>query len=138
MRQERTELFAVKVPAGRRTYYFDVKETTEGARYLVISELQAAGSRYDRHRVMVFEENLQEFQIGLEKVMAFLGVRQEARTYSVDEIRRRYPRAYEKWTTEEEEELRLKYLEGMRTSELADYLQRQPGAIRARLSRLGR
>lgn len=49
MRQERTELFAVKVPAGRRTYYFDVKETTEGARYLVISELQAAGSRYDRH-----------------------------------------------------------------------------------------
>jgi hypothetical protein len=69
MQQERKELFSVKVKADRRTYFFDIKETRDGARYLSISEVDA---RKQRNRIMVFDENAEEFQEGLQKALDFL------------------------------------------------------------------
>jgi len=61
MSDERKELFSEKVVAGSRTYFFDVKESKDGTRYLVISELRQAGTDNKRHRVMIFEENAAAF-----------------------------------------------------------------------------
>lgn len=69
MQPERKELFSVKVKADRRTYFFDIKATKDGAKYLSISELDA---RKQRNRIMVFEENAEEFQEGLRKALDFL------------------------------------------------------------------
>lgn len=55
----------------------------------------------------------------------------------LNRIRRRYPRAYEKWTEEEDIQLRQQYHAGVGLSELATRLQRQPGAIESRLRKLG-
>jgi hypothetical protein len=55
----------------------------------------------------------------------------------IDRIRQAYPRAYEKWTDEEDEQLRQKHLDGAGVNELAGILQRQPRAIKSRLRRLG-
>jgi hypothetical protein len=66
------EIFSEKVVTSRRTYYFDVKETREGAKYLVIGELTQVGSELERHRVMVFEESLEFFLEGLDKAVNFI------------------------------------------------------------------
>jgi hypothetical protein len=66
------EIFSEKVVTSRRTYYFDVKETREGAKYLVIGELTQVGSELERHRVMVFEESLDLFLEGLDKAADFI------------------------------------------------------------------
>ena len=66
------EIFSEKVVTSRRTYYFDVKETKEGAKYLVIGELTQVGSELERHRVMVFEESLDDFMEGLDKAVDFI------------------------------------------------------------------
>jgi len=66
------EIFSEKVVTSRRTYYFDVKETREGAKYLVIGELTQVGSELERHRVMVFEESLDLFMDGLDKAVEFI------------------------------------------------------------------
>jgi Protein of unknown function (DUF3276) len=66
------EIFSEKVVTNRRTYYFDVKETREGAKYLVIGELTQVGSELERHRVMVFEESLASFMDGLDKAVEFI------------------------------------------------------------------
>ena len=66
------ELFSEKVVTSRRTYYFDVKETKEEARYLIIGELTQVGSELERHRVMVFEESLDFFLDGLNKAADFI------------------------------------------------------------------
>jgi hypothetical protein len=66
------EIFSEKVVTSRRTYYFDVKETKEGAKYLVIGEVTQVGSELERHRVMVFEESLDSFMDGLDKVVDFI------------------------------------------------------------------
>jgi hypothetical protein len=66
------EIFSEKVVTSRRTYYFDVKETKDGAKYLVIGELTQVGSEMERHRVMVFEESLEMFMDGLDKAVEFI------------------------------------------------------------------
>jgi hypothetical protein len=67
-----SEIFSEKVLGGRRTYFFDVKETKDGSKYLVIGELTQVGDDLERHRVMVFEENLESFRAGLEKAIEFV------------------------------------------------------------------
>jgi hypothetical protein len=51
-------------------------------------------------------------------------------------IKQRYPRAYEKWTADEETLLKQKHAEGVGIDELAALFQRQPGAITSRIAKL--
>jgi len=67
-----SEIFSEKVVTSRRTYYFDVKETKDRAKYLVIGELTQVGNELERHRVMVFEESLESFMEGLDKAVDFI------------------------------------------------------------------
>lgn len=133
--EERKELFTEIVTAGSRTYFFDVKESKDGTKYLVISESRRASSGHEHNRVMIFEENLEAFNKGFQKAIRFLGV--ENKTYSVNKIKRKYPKAYEKWTSDEDERLKAKYGEGIGILELATFFRRQESAIRARLKKLG-
>jgi len=58
------------------------------------------------------------------------------KSYSVNNIRRKYPRAYEKWSREEDQNLIHEFNEGLKISEIAKMHQRQTGAVRARLKKL--
>jgi hypothetical protein len=133
--EERKELFTEKVTAGSRTYFFDVKESKDGTKYLVISESQQPSSGREHHRVMVFEENLEVFNEGFQKAVQFLGIKSKA--YSVEQMRQKHPKTYERWTVDEDECLKAKHHEGATVSELAAFFQRQDSAIRSRLAKLG-
>src|SRR5207248_1123414 len=53
-------------------------------------------------------------------------------------IKSEHPRAYEKWSRDEDEDLVLMFEKGMAQGDIAARLRRQPSAIRARLEKLGR
>jgi len=55
----------------------------------------------------------------------------------MSEIRKKYPRAYEKWTEDEDARLRAEFAKGAAKSELAALFQRRLSAIRSRLRKLG-
>ena len=59
------------------------------------------------------------------------------KTYDVEKIRQKYPRAYVKWSQDEDENLKEEYASGQQIGELAHKFQRQSGAIRSRLQKLG-
>lgn len=59
------------------------------------------------------------------------------KSYSIDDIRLTYPKAYAKWSEQEDSELKEKYLDGMTVKELAIHFKRKEGAIYARLKKLG-
>ena len=59
------------------------------------------------------------------------------KTYDVEIIRQKYPRAYVKWTPGEDEKLKNEYASGQQIGELAKKFQRQSSAIRSRLRKLG-
>lgn len=54
-----------------------------------------------------------------------------------EKIRQKYPRAYVKWSQDEDENLKKEYASCQQIGELAQRFQRQPGAIRSRLQKLG-
>ncbi|MEG4531297.1 hypothetical protein [Microcoleus sp. D2_18a_D3] len=54
-----------------------------------------------------------------------------------EKIRQKYPRAYVKWSQDEDENLKKEYASGQQIDELAQRFQRQPSAIRSRLHKLG-
>src|SRR5882724_8493659 len=59
-----------------------------------------------------------------------------AKTYDVDELREDHPRAYQPWTSEEDEQLRQLFRSGATVNEIGNTLKRQTGAIRNRLGKL--
>lgn len=72
MPNKRNELFSEKISVGSRTYFFDVKQSIDGTRYLVISESKQVKGDYEHHRVMIFEENLDVFCAAFEKAIILL------------------------------------------------------------------
>ncbi len=131
-------LFTEKVVAGSRNYFFDVKESKDGIKYLVISEsrkISGSNGTYESYKVMVFEEHLGLFAEGIEKAFGFLGIKKK-KLNNMEEIRQIYPKAYEQWTSEEDIQLIGKYHEGVSINELASFFERKPSAIRSRLAKL--
>lgn len=59
------------------------------------------------------------------------------KTNRYEKIRITYPKAYMLWEKEDDEKLERLYREGKKTKELTKIFERQPGAIRSRLSKLG-
>lgn len=60
-----------------------------------------------------------------------------AQAYSVDEVRKQHPNAYQRWTPEDEQLLLQLHASGSGVDELASRFARQPSAIRSRLAKLG-
>jgi hypothetical protein len=72
MSTEKKELFSERVRVGIRTYFFDVKEASTGAKYLVINESKKVGEAHEHNRIMIFEEDIPFFSEGLQKVVGFM------------------------------------------------------------------
>jgi len=71
----RGEVFSWRVTSAndRRTYFLNLKENRTGDLYLTIVESKKHGEEdFDRHQVMVFEEDLASFRVGMEKVFGFI------------------------------------------------------------------
>jgi len=119
-------------------YFIDVKESRSGVKYLVISESRSSKEAREHSRVMIFQEHIPSFVRALKRALETFGiVFPEGKTYSQAEIRSRYPKAYMKWTQEEEAILSEGFLQGKSVEELANILGRKPSAVRSRLRKLG-
>lgn len=70
----RGEVFSTKKMAGKRTYFFNIKENRHGDLFLnmVESKPSADGSSFERHSMIVFKEDLEPFIQGFEEAVAFL------------------------------------------------------------------
>ncbi len=69
----RGEIFSSKVTSGRRTYFFNVKENRHGDIFLNIVESKKNGiSGFERHSLIVFEEDLHNFLKGFDQAVDFI------------------------------------------------------------------
>jgi hypothetical protein len=130
------ELFSEKVTAGNRTYFFDVKKSREGLKYLKISESRRKKSQdYEHFRVMIFEEHIPAFLEAFNKALAAMGFDVGATTY-VKELRKSLPNAYRPWGKDDDERLEQFYCQKKSVEELAKIFKRNVGAIESRIRKL--
>lgn len=71
------EIFSKVLRAGRRTYFFDVRETKASDYYLTITEskkfTEADGSyHYKKHKIYLYKEDFQNFKEILEEMTDFI------------------------------------------------------------------
>lgn len=80
-RLEDTNHGSKMVKAGRRTYFFDIKETKDGKFYLVINEnwFRGEGEQEEsvRNTLMVFPESAQEFAFATNEMLSKIVPHQE-------------------------------------------------------------
>ena len=63
---EQEEIFSQVLRAGRRTYFFDVRETKAGDYYLTITESKKfthddGSFHYKKHKIYLYKEDFEEF-----------------------------------------------------------------------------
>lgn len=69
----RGELFSTQFSNDRRSYFFNVKENRHGDIYLTLveSKKSESGSGYERHQVVVFDDDFDRFVKELTKAMEY-------------------------------------------------------------------
>ena len=73
----RDNIFTSAVKAGKRTYYFDVKETKNGERYITLTERKRRynedGSfKVEKHKIFLYKEDFDKFADALDDVIEFV------------------------------------------------------------------
>ena len=71
------EIFSKVVRAGRRTYFFDVRETKAGDYYLTITESKKFTNEdgtfyYKKHKIYLYKEDFDEFNSSLKETSDFI------------------------------------------------------------------
>ena len=74
---EQEEIFSQVLRAGRRTYFFDVRETKAGDYYLTITESKKfthedGSFHYKKHKIYLYKEDFTEFTESLNKATEFI------------------------------------------------------------------
>ncbi len=74
---EQEEIFSQVLRAGRRTYFFDVRETKAGDYYLTITESKKfthddGSFHYKKHKIYLYKEDFSEFSENLNKATEFI------------------------------------------------------------------
>jgi len=67
----RDEVYSKRVPAGKRTYFFDVKTTRSGEDFFVtITESKRIDdNRYEKHKIFLYKEDFGKFVSALHEVV---------------------------------------------------------------------
>jgi hypothetical protein len=90
--------------------------------------------------VIHFPTKFGKYGIKLETVKALEISKNESssptKSYTFSDVRLKYQKAYEQWSVEQDEFLKDSFQKGLTVSEIANQLQRKPGAIRSRIKKL--
>ena len=93
---EQEEIFSQVLRAGRRTYFFDVRETKAGDYYLTITESKKfthddGSFHYKKHKIYLYKEDFSEFAEILEKSTSFI-VGEKGQFALIDSFQQHDPR----------------------------------------------
>ena len=135
----RTTVHSGRHMSGKVCYFIDVRQAVNGRYYMVLTESRRKGDQgFEQSRVMVFEEDisglLEEVDRAGEEALRAIEDRGEL---PGDSIKEEHPRAFSRWTEEDEETLRSRFENGSEVEAIARILGRTEQAILARLEKMG-
>ncbi|MBR1851005.1 MAG: DUF3276 family protein [Bacteroidales bacterium] len=77
-RERKEEVYSQAIPAGKRRYFFDVKETRGGERYITITESRkifndrSGDFTFEKNKLFLYKEDFEKFHKGLENALSFI------------------------------------------------------------------
>lgn len=85
------DIYSSVIKAGKRTYFFDVKQTKMGEKYLTITESKRCFDEfqnkfyYEKHKIFLYREDFTNFIEGLSDAVAFIN--SEEKVFNHNDIR---------------------------------------------------
>jgi len=72
--RRREEVFSKRVPAGRRTYFFDVMPTRSGRDFFIVmtESKRVEEYRYEKHKIRLYKEDFAKFIRGLHETVEYI------------------------------------------------------------------
>jgi hypothetical protein len=76
-KREQEEIYSNSIRAGKRTYFFDVRQTRNGELFLTITEskkiMKEEGDfHFQKHKIFLYKEDFEKFTDGLTDVLSFI------------------------------------------------------------------
>lgn len=72
------ELYSQAIPAGKRRYFFDVKETRGGDKFITITESRKLFNNntgefyFEKNKMFLYKEDFDKFRQGLDNAFSFI------------------------------------------------------------------
>lgn len=134
---KKQSLYTESVEAGKRSFYFDIRESKNGSSYLVISEVtKQADGETQRRQVFIFENEMEGVAAKISRSLVNFPKKRNTKNARIAKAKEQYAKAYNYWTKRDDYELALFYRQGSSMENISKSLQRQPGAIKIRLEKL--
>lgn len=87
----RGELFSSQFMTDKRTYFFNVKENRTGSHFLnIVESKKMPNGEFERHSVMVYEEDMENFMKELMKAARFVNQKPDFRSEHRSDSRSEY------------------------------------------------
>lgn len=136
--KDNNEVESIKVPAGKRTYFIDVKQTVENIKYLKIRESKRLeNGEYERHQIMIFEENINNMADAVKQALIHFPTYNKTETKSrMEKTKEQFGSAYKPWAEIDDLQLTQLFCEGKKPKELSQIFERNIGAIKSRIRKL--
>ena len=64
-------LHSETILAGSRVFYIDVRQNHKGDKFVTITESKKTDEGYERHGIMLFEEDFDKFMDGMNRAVQF-------------------------------------------------------------------
>lgn len=124
--------------SGNRSIYFNVKQSKNDTTYFILSTTEKKEGEDERKDALfVFENEIKLFGACLTRSLINFERTNSSQTQLMEAAKKKYSNAYEPWKKKEEADLAMMYSEGKTIEEMSTHFQRQPGAIKYRIEKLG-
>lgn len=135
MTEQKQTIWSERVRAGGAGYFLDVRETGKGRVFLSMAQSRKAdGGGWKSERIVVFESCLEPFRKAFLSALEIMDREAgERRRAVIDEVRKAHPRAFEKWTPEDDALFERLHGDGTSAGDIAAALGRTERAIRMRI-----
>lgn len=76
--REREDVYSKALKAGKRTYFFDVKQTKNGEKFLIITESKKKFNEddgsfsFEKHKIFLYKEDYDRFQSYLDGIINYI------------------------------------------------------------------
>jgi len=151
------EVYSANFKTGNRTYFINMLEAKNNAKYLKITESRKVGeNEYQKNRIMLFQHDLLKLAKVLNQAVSKITVNEheseavheetlpnmdaEATAPETQESKPEnieFPNSGKKWTREDEEKLEFLFKAGKTIDDLTEIFGRKQKGIESRLEKLG-
>ncbi len=152
------EVYSANFKTGNRTYFVNLLEAKNNAKYVKITESRKVGeNEYQKNRIMLFQHDLVKLSKVLNQAVSKIkgnetepeqiqedtlpNLETESSASSAEEIKQeeniQFPNSGKKWIREDEEKLEFLFKAGKTVEDLTEIFGRKQKGIESRLQKLG-